>query len=321
MLKNTILFLTTTLFLFCFLEVKGQESSSQSCDCYERLRELSTYYTSQGSHKKSLEVYRQALNFAKITKPYDYYYLATLMAANGECIMAKEYLSMAIVKGYDLTYIPYDRNLPTCLATTGEAWKQFLEKVKISNKNTALNLDFEYLKALYDIRGSDQTIRRLIKVPQETYALLDSINFDRLKKLIDEKGYPDYQKHGFEDPQAAYLVLVHATRYDEKMYKEVMSILKTANEEGNIRGYQIAQMIDERTSNILKAEQILGTWNNYGAKEFKPIAQPQSVDSLRFEYNLLRLKEQAKLENRQLPQGYLPIPYPEDYFCGYEFDQ
>ncbi len=243
------------------------------------------------------------------------------MAANGSCVMAKEYLKMAIIKGHDQTYIPYDENLPTCLETSGEAWKEFLASAEKEGRNTVISLDFEYLKALHDIRGSDQTIRRLIKIPDETYAQLDSINFYRLKKIIEEKGFPDYQKHGFEDTQVAFLVLLHATRYSEKMYDEVIEIMEMASKTDNIRRSQIAQMKDGRMNNFLKSKQILGTSNNYRAEEFKPIAQPEIVDSLRFEYNLLRLKEQADKENRKLPEGYHVFPYPENYFCGYEFDQ
>jgi len=247
--------------------------------------------------------------------------MATILAANDNCLLAKEYLSMAIVKGHDLTFIPYDKYLPTCLATTGEAWEVFLEDLTTTSKNTTTNLDIEYLKALHDIRGSDQTIRRLIKVPVETYTQLDSINFYRLKKLIDEKGYPSYQTHGFEDTQVAYLMFIHASRYGEKMYNEIMDLMKEAKADCNMRGSQIAQIIDSRMGNILKSEQKLGTWNMYRAKEFKPIAQPELVDSLRFEYNLLRLKEQATQENRQLPTTYRLFPYPENYFCGYTFDE
>lgn len=182
-------------------------------------------------------------------------------------------------------------------------------------------MDFEYLKALHDIRGSDQTIRRLIKVPEETFAQLDSINFYRLKKLIEEKGYPNYQTHGFEDTQVTKLVLIHVARYSGKMYNEVMTILESGRENCNVSGSLIAQLIDDRRSITLKSKQLLGKVNNYRAEEFKPIAQPELVDSIRFEYNLLRLKEQAVREKRQLPSGYHLFSYPQDYFCGYEFDQ
>lgn len=114
----------------CFLEVKAQGPFTKSCDCYQRLNQLSSYYTSQGEHKRSLEVFRHALSFIETIKPSQSYYLATLLAANGECVLAKEYLRMAIVKGHDLTYIPYDENLPTCLATSGKEWEKFTSRSK-----------------------------------------------------------------------------------------------------------------------------------------------------------------------------------------------
>jgi len=329
MLKNTILLLLA-FSIFSFQQIKAQvpstqeikmktpKSSLESCDCSQRLQELSYYYSSQEEYEKSLNVYRKALDFSKVTKPYDYYHMATLLAGDGECILAREYLKTAILKGHDLTYIPYDKNLPNCLATNGKEWEEFLENAQVEHKNNVTNLDIEYLKALHDIRGSDQTIRRLIEVPEETYAKLDSINFYRLKELIDEKGFPDYQKHGFEGSQIV-IVLVHATRYGEKMYSEVMAILKSASDEGNIRSYAIAQMMDERMRDGPKGKQLLGTRNIYRAEKFEPIAQPEIVDSLRFEYNLLRLNEQAIQEKRKLPEGYRPFSYPKDYFCGYEF--
>lgn len=45
------------------------------------------------------------------------------------------------------------------------------------------------------------------------------------------------------------------------------------------------------------------------------------LDKNRFNYNLLRLKEQAAIEKRTLPNGYKEELYPANYFCGHKFKE
>ncbi|MEO1629000.1 MAG: DUF6624 domain-containing protein, partial [Bacteroidota bacterium] len=168
-------------------------------------------------------------------------------------------------------------------------------------------------------RGSDQTIRRLIEVDPATFRQLDSINYTRLKALMDQYGYPDMEQHGFDGSQGAYLILLHASMYSEEMYADIQGILTQAIKNFGYKKSNLAQFIDRREVWHHGRVQLYGTWNAYRAKEFKEFRNPSEIDKLRLPYNLLRIKEQAVMENRDLPANYNPTPYPEGYFCGHDF--
>ena len=109
--------------------------------------------------------------------------------------------------------------------------------------------------------------------------------------------------------------------YSESTYREAVAILENAVEQFAYRKSKLAQFIDRREVWYHKRLQIYGTWNAYRAKEFKPIRNIAQIDEHRWAYNLLRLKEQSVMEQRNLPAGYQPQDYPENYFCGYPAPQ
>ena len=123
------------------------------------------------------------------------------------------------------------------------------------------------------------------------------------------------------DSQGVYLVLLHASMYSEEMYQEILVILNKAIEEFSYTKSALAQFKDRREAWYHEQPQIYGRWNSYGAKEFREFRELKKIDSSRFDYNLLRLEEQAMIENRTLPVGYKKESYPEEYFCGYTFKE
>ena len=105
------------------------------------------------------------------------------------------------------------------------------------------------------------------------------------------------------------------------MYQEILIILNEAIEEFEYKRSNLAQFIDRREVWHHKRKQIYGTWNSYGADEFDEITETEKIDENRFNYNLLRLKEQAVIEKRIIPNGYEERSYPENYFCGHTFKE
>lgn len=291
-----------------------------NCDCYDRLTNLSLYYEQNGEIKKAIEVFEKGMNFKEKTKwnPYEYFKLGELYAKDGNIIKSCRYLEEALMRGFDIEYLDYEEFDEI---KNSQNWQSLVTGIDSLKREYQKEINLEYRLAIEDIRGSDQTIRRLIKVPDSTFQMLDSINYLRLKGLIDKYGYPNMKYHGFDGNEGAYLVLLHASMYSEKMYQEILTILNQAIKEFGYKRSNLAQFIDRREVWYHKRKQIYGTWNSYGADEFEEIIDLEYVDKNRFKYNLLRLKEQAMIEKRSIPNGYVEKLYPENYFCGYTFKE
>jgi len=312
-MRYLLIFLLTIIFL---PESIGQDSLN--CDCYDRLTNLSEYYEQKGDIEKAIEVYEKGMKFKKETKwiPYEYFKLGELHTLNGNFKSACKYLEEALKMGFDIEYLDYEK---FDSLKKSPNWAEMVLTIDSLKRDYQKNINLEYRLALEDIRGSDQTIRRLIKVPDTIFHELDSINYLRVLDLINKYGYPDMETHGFDGTQNVYLVLLHASMYSEDMYQEILGILNQAIENCSYDKSSLAQFIDRREVWYHKKEQIYGRWNSYRASEFKKIRDLKSIDIKRFDYNLLRLKEQALIEKRTLPNGYKEDSYPENYFCGYIF--
>ncbi len=290
------------------------------CDCYDRLTNLSLYYEQKGDIKKAIDTFEKGMNFKEKAKwnPYEYFKLGELYALSGDFVKSCIYLEEALIRGFDIEYLDSEKFDEV---KNSQNWLSIETRIDSLKREYQKNINLEYRLAIEDIRGSDQTIRRLIKVPDSTFQKLDSINFLRLKELIKKYGYPNMAHHGFDGNQGAYLILLHASMYSEQMYQEILAILNEAITEFGYRRSNLAQFIDRREVWYHKRKQLYGTWNSYGADEFKEISGLENVDENRLRYNLLRLKEQAMIEKRSLPRGYEEKLYPENYFCGHLFKE
>lgn len=103
-------------------------------------------------------------------------------------------------------------------------------------------------------------------------------------------------------------------------FQDILAILKQAQGECLDTKKNIALLIDRREVWKNEAPQIYGLWNSLKREgKYAPFRNLGEVDALRLEYNLLRLEEQSKVEKLELPEGYKTIPYPDNYFCGYDF--
>jgi len=297
---------------------KSISQSTIDCDCHNRLTNLSAYYEKEGEIEKAIEVFEKGMNFKAIKKwnNYEYFKLGELYTLKGDFQNACKYLEEALTRGFDIEYLGYEKYDEL---KKSPYWQNVLDRTDSLKREYQKNINFEYRLAVEDIRGSDQTIRRLIKVPDSIYQQLDSINYFRVKSLIEKYGYPNIETHGFGGNQGVYLVLLHASMYSEEMYQEILIILNKAIEDFSYTKSALAQFKDRREVWYHKQPQIYGRWNSYGAKEFKEFRELKKIDSRRFDYNLLRLQEQAVIENRTLPIGYKKESYPEKYFCGYTF--
>ena len=183
------------------------------------------------------------------------------------------------------------------------------------------NLNLDYRLAIEDITGSDQAIRSFMvrMIPDSVFAHVDSINFYRLKDLIDVYGFPDQQQHGFAEVELFHFFL-HASMYSEQMQSDIIELLYAAQEKGLVSKMRIALIQDRRDVWKYEKPQSLGLWNSWEDKTtFSEIRDLSTVDERRFEFNLLSLNEQAKIDGRALPDEYNQSTYPTGYFCGFPF--
>jgi len=304
------------LSFFLILTINTRAQTQSNCDCYDRLTNLSRYYEEYGDTESALKAYSKGLNFKPKAKwsPYEYYRFGELHAIDGDIQSATHYLAEAFRRGFDTSYFSYE---VFDEVRESQGWHQVAQNLDSMKREFQAQINFDYRLAIEDIRGSDQTIRRLIKVPDSTFRLLDSINYSRLKSLFKQYGYPDMQEHGFEGSQGAYLILLHAAMYTQEMYEEILDILNQAINAYGYKRSDMAQFIDRREVWHNKREQIFGTWNAYRADNFSKIRELKAIDEKRMSYNLLRLKEQAIIESRNIPVGYVASAYPDNYFCGH----
>lgn len=182
-------------------------------------------------------------------------------------------------------------------------------------------MNLEYRLAIEDISGSDQAIRSFMEVPDSVFAFVDSTNFYRLKELISTYGFPNQSQNGFGEVEVFHFFL-HASMYSEVIQNDLLKILNDAQKNCLFSSKRIAIIQDRREVWKNESLQNLGMWNNWDDKDkYSKIKNLKTVDSLRFEFNLLRLNEQSIIEKRKLPDGYNKSEYPSNYFCNYKFKE
>ena len=115
---------------------------------------------------------------------------------------------------------------------------------------------------------------------------------------------------------------MHASMYSEQMQSDITELLYAAQEKGLISKMRIALIQDRRDVWKHEKPQRLGLWNHWKDKNtFSEIRDLSTVDDRRFEFNLLRLNEQAIVDERALPTKYNKSAYPSGYFCGFPFTE
>lgn len=308
-----------------FLSLSYQSVAQSDCDCYERLIELSKYYYEIEDYERANQTIKKAQSIKPIVEPYDHFIYAKILLKLDQKEEALDQIVRSVKKGKELEMDFEPESVKEFVMANLDTNALFIAAIERAKIYFQLNLDLEYLRLLDDIKGGDQTFRKMYRLKKITvtdalFYEFDRFSLDRIKEAIDQYGMPGVEKHGFSGfYEHIFLVLLHASQYDEKMYKEVLSIAEEANNECLASRSIIAGLVDRRLDWYHKKPLSLGQNNFYKSGNFKPISDVETVDQRRFEYNLLRLNELAKKEKRTLPEKYKKIDYPENYFCGFEF--
>jgi hypothetical protein len=193
------------------------------------------------------------------------------------------------------------------------------------NPNNALENSFRE-REVYDqlIRGSldpsewlNDSLQKYQNVIRSLmYRRIDSLNFLFLIDVIHKYGYPSYQKVGFYS-NFIYMVM-HVAAYPDKMGTEILREIDSLVNSGDFVEKSNLLVFIDRNSLNSTGKTLAGT---YGRKRFELIKDIKSVDSIRFKYNMLRLKEDAEDGgDGPTPKGYVAIPYPAQYFCSSKYN-
>jgi hypothetical protein len=111
----------------------------------------------------------------------------------------------------------------------------------------------------------------------------DLENFFLLKRIVEEKGWPDYKKVGTSSSGIANMILLHGSRYfsiegEEWLFFE--NILKNEINKGNFYPITLAQWIDQHLILIEKKAQRFGSIANQDGELF-PIEDMKNIDVIR----------------------------------------
>lgn len=144
--------------------------------------------------------------------------------------------------------------------------------------------------------GRDQALRRelldMMEADQaertgESDANGDQRRADRLREIIDERGWPTFELVGTEGATAAWLIAQHAD-FDVEFQAEALDLMRAAADAGQADASEVAYLEDRVAVNR-------GEPQRYGtqvrcragrAEPATPIVEPEAVDTHRAEVGL-----------------------------------
>jgi hypothetical protein len=303
-MKNAILVLIITFSNLIYCQT--------NCDCAERLKYKAEYLFLNGKNEEALSSFQNMLKFKppeSYTPTDDIYYAKYLIACN-HLDSAFLYLKRGYENGANSI-----ENHPDFKKIVESHYFEDLKNVK---RITFNNFNWIFYNKIIEARGIDQAIRRngalkdVFSNSELAYKIVDSINFKSIQKLISQYELPTYLTHGFSFSELNLLIF-HFSVYSHNTFDELLVILEFAIDKGLYSKAQIANLIDRRLDWVDHKPQIYGTWNF--SDRFNEIEDLKSVDSLRFQMNLLTLKDYAWMTGKSIPEGYIETPYPKEYFC------
>lgn len=284
--------------------------AQSKADLYERLQHLFEYQYSQGQIAGAYQTAEKAFLYKerKDWNSDDFLLYAELCAFKKDDDQLANALQDAVRYGSSVDDVKNDSifspfltaSLLADLAKAEGEYKQSINKV--------------YAAELRIIDSTDQVIRsdsamKTWATPAVFHAT-DSTNFYKFLRLVAKYGLPDKRKNGTDYP---YLVLMmHVSVTSDTLYTQVLAFLETMHEEAYVFKSKEALIIDRHRNWVEHTDQRFGYWS--ASRSVPKISDLNEVDSWRFKYNLITLADQCKMNKQPLPEGYKPMPYPENYF-------
>ena len=237
--------------VFCFFTISilffsCEKESENYIDYYHLIRE-SKKHSKLNDPNRALEVFDLATKKVQYVHIRNYIYAAFEAKKIGSCELALQYLSKAIIQGYNhdaphLTEEEFLSNFFDC--STESKTNQDLKNSLLSmlkNPNRTINIKLkETLDSLFIV---DQKVR--VESNSSDYMKeVNSSNILLLIKLIEKYGFPDERLVGTYTAENIFYVLLH---FDSDHNNVILKdILEDALKRGQITPQNYAWLIDRR---------------------------------------------------------------------------
>jgi hypothetical protein len=281
-------------------------SSSSFGQTYNELvkQALSNYYAKD--YKKSLELYQAAFEIQQ-DNPSDLYNGACSAALARETETAFKLLNLSIQKGWtNINHLKKDSDLIGL--HNFKDWRTTLKTLQKKVDKTEANYDRPLQKELLQIFKDDQDIRRqyidsskkygynnpIVDSLEKVMVFNDSIDLQKVKKILDTKGWVGKDKVGDQANSTLFLVIQHA---DLKTQQKYLPMMREAVKNGNASKSALA-LLEDRVALREGRKQIYGSQIGRNAKTnlyyVLPLEDPDNVDKRRKEMGLGALGDYVK---------------------------
>ncbi len=176
-------------------------------------------------------------------------------------------------------------NLISKIKDNKEKNEKNYDKLLVALLDTIFNEDQKYRKSIDSIKNKFGMYSPRLKKHWETIHRRDSINWKKVKMILDEYGWLGKDKIGKQGNNTLFLVLQHADIDSQIKY---LPMMKNAVRKGNAKPTHLA-LLEDRVSIKLKNKQIYGSQlmsKPDGSYYVLPIINPENVDRRRAEIGL-----------------------------------
>jgi len=255
------------------------------------------------------EFFKKAFECNSKTKK-GFYNAACVAALANDKDLAFAWLGIAIENGFDnINQIKADADLQNLHNDT--RWLKVNRDLQDKANLREANYDKPLQKELIAIFYEDQAIRHQLIESQKRIGYegntvdsigkimkyKDSINLNKIEKIISEKGWVGKDKVGQQASTALWLVIQHS---DLKTQQNYLPIMREAVKKGNADVGSLV-LLEDRVALAEGRKQIygsqIGTNPTTGKQFVLPLADPDNVDKRRAEVGLEPLSEYVKSWN------------------------
>jgi hypothetical protein len=293
-----------------------------SFPCYAQVGKLSVTYknrTTADSYKENKRYDSAAIFYNKVAKD-EVYADATDLVKLSFCNLAtkdqpgfRSNLDKSIVKGADSSYIISIYR--AVLAPDSSYFHSYLEAnyARLRSEFIA-GTDTSVIHYMDKIMELDQLVRASFKF-DTNYVYLrqigrftDSVNFLRVKKLIEDGQYPGSHKYGLQASKYS-IVLFHIADDEEPRFEYIFDFMKKQVLKGDMTIGEVRAFATRHYGNTGgkygKPCNYYGTKSSYQKRwSDLPLCECDKVDELRKEIGLETIKEYYEKEKIALPECY-----------------
>lgn len=251
-------------------------------------------------YQTALNIYKAAaLKYPKDVRWPHKYNTACFWALLGNADSAFALLNIIAFNDEYTSYSNTSIDKDLALLHSDPRWPVFIAKVRDNRNKKITNPDYALIEELDDIRAKDQQLRRdlqdvedkygweskEVKALWDTIGKLDSLNFIKVKSIIDKHGWVGPSVVGFEGNSTLFLVIQHGKIDEQEKY---LPLMREAVKNGNAQGWDLA-LLEDRVAISRGRKQIYGSQ----ITKYKdipafvaPLDDPDNVDKRRASMNM-----------------------------------